>query len=817
MAGTKLPVVCIFGAAGVELRSSQDAPEYETTALDCRCLPDDADLDAVLIRHRPHVVITIGREADYPRLMAAPFEVRRRWLHYPDLSDPARIGSDAFLCYLAVCLDRRPEAPLVSVFTPTYRTGKRFARTFDSVRAQTYDNWEWVVWDDSDDDGRTHAMLRGYAARDHRLRVIRPERPSGVIGAVKYEACMACRGDILVELDHDDELMPDALAHIVDAARQHPDCGFFYSDFAEVGPALEPLRYPDGWGYGYGSYRAEVVRGVTLAVANAPNINAKTIRGLVAAPNHLRAWRRETYLRLGGHNRLLPVADDMELLVRTFLDTTMVRIPRLLYLQYQEGGNTQRVRNKDIQRHVRYLKWKYDRRIHDRFVALGVDDWIWDEARGFGDMDRPNPAVEPTASLVAGSVPQRAAPAAVVTPSAGQAQSVCLSMIVKNEAPVVARCLASVRPFVTHWIVVDTGSTDGTQEVVREAMQGVPGALHERPWQDFAHNRTEALELARPRGEYVLVIDADDTLEADPGFRLPALEADSYVLQIADGPVAYERPQIVRSALPWRWRGVLHEFLHCDGARASGRLQGLRVRRNHDGARRRDPDTYRRDAAVLEEVLRTESDPQMLARYRFYLAQSYRDGGETEKAVEHYLARGGMGFWEEETFVSLLNAARLMGALGRPFEEVLTTYERASAACPRRVEALHGAALLCFQGGRYREGLEIAGRGLDLTVPPGGLFVEPWIYEYGLLDIYTGNAYRAGEYRICLDACLGLLGGSKLPADLRGKVVKNARLALRKLARAPHPTPPDPAPGEAGFVGRYALGPAISLHKSIQD
>ena len=51
-------------------------------------------------------------------------------------------------------------------------------------------------------------------------------------------------------------------------------------------------------------------------------------------------------------------------------------------------------------------------------------------------------------------------------------QSICLSMIVRDEAQVIRRCLDSVRPFIAHWAVVDTGSVDGTQEIIREPTLG---------------------------------------------------------------------------------------------------------------------------------------------------------------------------------------------------------------------------------------------------------------------------------------------------------------------------------------------------------
>lgn len=395
---SRFPTVCIFGVKDVTLSSSQLQNDYEATDIETHCFDDDSCLEDVLNTINPHVFVSIGSLDSYPTLMSAPFEIRRRWLHYSDLSNIDKIGFEAFWCYIDSSVNKRLELPLVSIITPTYRTGDCFRRAYQSVIQQTYNNWEWIILDDSDDNNETIDKIKSYIHDDHRISLIKNSSHSGVIGEVKYNACMASKGDIIIELDHDDELTSDALATIVQAAEKFPDCGFFYTDCAEVSDTGEALTYPDGWGYGFGKYRWETYNNRSLAVASTPNINAKSIRSLVAAPNHLRAWRRTAYMNIGGHNRLLYIADDMDLMIRMFLTTKIVKIPKLCYIQYHNGNNTQLVRNADIQRHVRYLRATYDRRIHDRLIELGVNDWIWDEDANASNMDVPNLEIEPVAS-----------------------------------------------------------------------------------------------------------------------------------------------------------------------------------------------------------------------------------------------------------------------------------------------------------------------------------------------------------------------------------------------------------------------------------
>lgn len=399
--GEKLPVVCIFGHEDFQLVTPA-MEEYEEKKLDCRSYPSDSDLERALVGDKPHVIVTVGDLSSFPNVGRAPFEVRKRWLHYDVLPDLAEVGIQAYDCYLKNLFHtpRKEEEPLVSVFTPAYNTGEKIQRAFRSLEGQTYTNWEWIVVDDSDDGGETFKNLSHLARKDHRVQVFKSWEHSGVIGKIKKWACSLAKGQILVELDHDDELTEYSLDHIVKGFQQFPEAGFLYTDCAEVLMDGTNVTYRDGWAFGYGSYSDVQYKGKVYKSGSGGNVNAKTIRHIISSPNHARAWRKDFYESIGGHNRDLHVADDYEIVVRTFLKTRMIRVHRLGYIQHV-SNTTQQVRNKDIHRHVRSIRSHYDKMIHERLIELGCEDFIWDETKGCSDFNIPNPPIESHATLTA--------------------------------------------------------------------------------------------------------------------------------------------------------------------------------------------------------------------------------------------------------------------------------------------------------------------------------------------------------------------------------------------------------------------------------
>lgn len=244
-----------------------------------------------------------------------------------------------------------------------------------------------------------------------------------------------------------------------------------------------------------------------------------------------------------------------------------------------------------------------------------------------------------------------------------------LVMIVKNEQDVIERSLSSALPHVDSWCIVDTGSTDDTKAVIeRVAKQfGVPGKLYDRPWINFGHNRTEALQLAReqePQVEWLFSMDADDILHGPEGekIRIPGdTDRNAFAIKFRKESIESWRAQVFSASLPWVYKGVVHEYADLEGDVPQRRgfldFEDIWLDARTEGFRSKNPNKYQDDAKLLDEqVERDPSDTRSL----FYAAQSWRDCGEYEKALQRYVKRAyTKAGYSEERYVSFLNAIRM--------------------------------------------------------------------------------------------------------------------------------------------------------------
>lgn len=368
---TSAPSVLYVGEGKPELKSHVYLG-YEDTSLNVEYATkrDLVFKDYDLSRY-DSIISSGGEWKDVPLLPSEPSEIRKRWVHL-DESDVN--GEVAYNVAMNSILN--PHKPTVSYFTPAYKTPiYRLNRLYDSLQLQTVDDWEWVIVNDSPKDKKLSDYLELVRISDPRVKVYTFDKPSGgCIGDVKYKAATLCSGELLAELDHDDYLMPGCTNMLIQALKAHPECGFFYTNCRELDEQGNILKYPEGFALGYGKYNEE---GDSICVG----VNPKTIRHIVGVPNHIRAWKRSTYWEVGGHNRRLTIADDYELIVRTFLKSKFCHINACGYIQYiyrSNGQNTHDATRGDIQRRVRTIANHYNHDIAERFHKLGKKDWAYE-------------------------------------------------------------------------------------------------------------------------------------------------------------------------------------------------------------------------------------------------------------------------------------------------------------------------------------------------------------------------------------------------------------------------------------------------------
>jgi glycosyltransferase involved in cell wall biosynthesis len=384
--------------------------------------------------------------------------------------------------------------------------------------------------------------------------------------------------------------------------------------------------------------------------------------------------------------------------------------------------------------------------------------------------------------------------------------AICLNMIVKNEAHIVNETLDSVAPYITSWVIVDTGSDDGTQDLIRNHMARlcIPGELHERPWRNFGHNRTEALTLAQGQADYIWVMDADDMVAGTPDFT--QLSADIYSVRYQGGGDVYWRPQIYRDGLRVRYHGVVHEYAAWDDpGYAWERLEGAYyVDSRRLGARSQDPLKYAHDRDLLRaEVERNPEDTRSV----FYLAQSCFDLGRTRGQIsdfvdarEWYMRRAEMGGWDEEVYFSKLRIAESLSNLGASWADVQDAYLKAWEFRPTRAEALYAIARQYRSEQRYQLGYMFAQRAAEIPFPADQLFVRADIHNWSSTDEQAICAGWIGKDAEAFTLDRRLLTRSDISDDDRQRIARNRDFAVPTMIEAASSYPDE-------VVQRLVAGP----------
>jgi len=364
-----------------------------------------------------------------------------------------------------------------------------------------------------------------------------------------------------------------------------------------------------------------------------------------------------------------------------------------------------------------------------------------------------------------------------------------LSMIVKNEAPNIQRCLESVAPFINYYVICDTGSTDNTKEIIKNFFdsKGIPGEILDHEWKDFGHNRSLAIEACEGKAQWVLMIDADDMISGTLPVEKFNDELDGYVVKIQRGEFVWYRAQLFNiGKTKWWYDEPLHEYAICRQPMNVQKLEGdyaWDVRT--EGCRSRqfgnDIEKYKNDYEVLKKYL--AEDPNQ-PRKQFYAAQSAFDSRMFDVAEQEYIKRTELESWPEEVYFSWLRVGMCRTILEKSIESIADAMMRAYETKPDRAESLYHLSCIYRKYGRPRNAFLVASMGLTIPPPQNDiLFVDMANYRWGLLDEVATTAFYVGKYHMGLAACEKLLSEPYLPEEHRPRVENNKNAYINAIAQ----------------------------------
>ena len=216
------------------------------------------------------------------------------------------------------------------------------------------------------------------------------------------------------------------------------------------------------------------------------------------------------------------------------------------------------------------------------------------------------------------------------------ATTICLNMIVKNESKIITRLFDSILPIIDTFCICDTGSTDNTIDIIKQYFKkkDISGTIFHESFKNFGYNRTVALKAAKNMATYILLLDADMKIIIDPTFDKQSLTSDIYTIIQGNNDFQYANTRLVRGNIDITCVGPTHEYYDHPDTCTKGHISKIFIHDIGDGGCK--DNKFTRDIRLLQEGL--EDEPAN-GRYMFYLANSYYNTNQNEKALEMYKKR----------------------------------------------------------------------------------------------------------------------------------------------------------------------------------
>ncbi len=387
------------------------------------------------------------------------------------------------------------------------------------------------------------------------------------------------------------------------------------------------------------------------------------------------------------------------------------------------------------------------------------------------------------------------------------ANKLILTQIMKNESHVANRMLDSIKGFVDGICIIDTGSTDDSINIVKKWGEdnGIETYVFERPFDNFEASRNFSIEKAREtflgRNDgnkyYAFWIDFDEQMVLQPGFNKQNIDKDFYMFNVFIGKMKYTRNELFLLEKPFRWYGVVHEFLVCDEQNiTSGLMEGLHVSVSMDGSswQGKTSEKYLEHSHVLEKYISgNRQDP----RWIFYTAQSYHDSAsipdnreENEerlrRSFKYYKERASRpDGYAEEIFYSNYRMGTIMNSMEETWSKTMEQCLKAYSIDPLRGEPVKVIIDHYLKMSEWNNAYLYAKFAFDTyhgknPYPNRLLFIDESLYKWKFAEAYAAASYYCGrkeEAKMAYNTILSMLKSDPdaFSEDDKNKILSNAQ------------------------------------------
>lgn len=358
-------------------------------------------------------------------------------------------------------------------------------------------------------------------------------------------------------------------------------------------------------------------------------------------------------------------------------------------------------------------------------------------------------------------------------------KTICLCAIVKNEGKIIKRLIDSCREIIDYWVIIDTGSTDNSKEIIKKELNGIPGELHESKFVNFGHNRTELVQKAKGKADYLILADADFTINWNKKFDKSKLTANMYHIRYSGG-LDFAQALFVSGHVDWYYKGVTHEYITSDVLNQPVELRDFWITHHFDGGTRHEK--LDRDRKLLEKDI---IDNPSEKRSYFYLAQTYSNLKNYGQAIKYYQERINKGGWPEEIYYSKYQIGLMLEYM-KKFNEAKLAYLDAYDYRPHRFECLYTLGALCRKQKKYSQAKLYLEAVKNMPYPKNDLLFVHKIQRDVLADFELGICYYyKGEYDKAERANRKVLAYKEidLPTKIKEQAGRNLNFALEKTGK----------------------------------